>query len=59
MVGPAVGGPLDPPDPLPPPPVAPDGGVQSGFGVQPSGLVHDPIILLSFEPTVEARNIKK
>ena len=57
VVGPAVGGPLDPPDPpLPPPPV---GGVQSGLGVQPSGLVHDPIIFLILEPTVEARIIKE
>ena len=57
VVGPAVGGPLDPPDPPLPPP--PDGGVQSGLGVQPSGLVHDPIILLIFEPTVKASIIKK
>ena len=45
VVGPAVGGPLPPPDPPDPPPLGPpDGGVQSGLGVQPSGLVHDPII---------------
>ena len=43
VVGPAVGGPLEPPDP--PPLGPPDGGVQSGLGVQPSGLVHDPIII--------------
>ena len=54
VAGPAVGGPPDPP--LPPPP---DGGVQSGLGVQPSGLVPDPIILLIFEPTVETRIIKE
>ena len=57
VVGPAVGGPLEPPDP--PPLGPPDGGVQSGLGVQPSGLVQDPIILLIFEPTVEARIIKE
>ena len=46
VVGPAVGGPLPPPDPPDPPPLGPpDGGVQSGLGVQPSGLVHDPIII--------------
>lgn len=61
VVGPAVGGPPEPPDPPDPPfpPPPPDGGVQSGLGVQPSGLVHDPIILLIFEPTVEARIIKE
>ena len=63
VVGPAVGGPPDPPDPPdpsdPPLPPPPDGGVQSGLGVQPSGLVHDPIILLIFEPTVETRIIKE
>ena len=63
VVGPAVGGPPLPPlPPLPPdpPPLGPpDGGVQSGLGVQPSGLVHDPIILLIFEPTVKARIIKE
>ena len=58
--GPPVGGPPDPPDPPDPPwPPPPDGGVQSGLGVQPSGLVHDPIILLIFEPTVETRIIKE
>ena len=44
VVGPAGPG---PPDPLPGPPVPlpgpPEGGVQFGFGVQPSGLVHDPL----------------